>query len=317
MKKKKPKILKEIAKYQIPELNKDIHKSISYTQLSIYQQCPYRWKLQYKDKLQAYTPSIYTVFGKAFHETLQDYLEKMYNVSVKEADSIDLETLLLDKLKEHYTDERKNNEGIHFSTGKELAEFYDDGVAILRALKKKRSAYFNKKGWHLVGIEIPLLLFPENDYPTVAYKGFLDVVLYHEKTEEFLILDIKTSTRGWKEEVKRDVSKQNQLILYKEFFSIQFGIPADKINVKFLIVKRKIWENSEYPQSRIQEFIPTSGPIKTKKALGVIKGFLKDCFNNDGSIRNIDYPKRPSSNTCKFCPFKGNPELCQEGALME
>ena len=36
------------------------------------------WKLNYVDKLAEYSQSIYTLFGSAFHETLQAYLTIMY-----------------------------------------------------------------------------------------------------------------------------------------------------------------------------------------------------------------------------------------------
>ena len=58
-------------------------------------------------------------------------------------------------------------------------------------------------------------------YNNVLYNGFLDVVMYHEPTNTFKIIDIKTSTRGWREKEKKDENKQFQLILYKHFFSEQ------------------------------------------------------------------------------------------------
>jgi hypothetical protein len=92
-------------------------------------------------------------------------------------------------------------------------------------------------------------------------------------------IDFKTSTRGWNEDAKKDEGKQFQLIFYKNFFSKQYNVPEDNIDVEFIILKRKIWEESEYPQSRVQEFAPPSGKIKMKKALTAINNFIEQCFN--------------------------------------
>jgi hypothetical protein len=70
---------------------------------------------------------------------------------------------------------------------------------------------------------------PNPQYPNILYKGYLDVVLYHEGTNSFKILDIKTSTRGWGDKEKKDEIKQYQLILYKKFFAQQFNVPIDNI----------------------------------------------------------------------------------------
>ena len=49
MAKKIPHILKEIKKVQVPEIDYTFNKNISYSQLSIYSNCPYQWGLRYRD----------------------------------------------------------------------------------------------------------------------------------------------------------------------------------------------------------------------------------------------------------------------------
>ena len=44
---------------------------ISYSQLSMFSDCPQRWKLNYIDKKRISEPSIYLLFGTAMHEVLQ------------------------------------------------------------------------------------------------------------------------------------------------------------------------------------------------------------------------------------------------------
>lgn len=308
---KLPKIVKQIREHKLLELNYATQKNISYSQMQVYDQCPHRWKLTYKDKIKVYKPSIHTVFGKAFHETVQEWLTTLYEVSGTAADAMDLEDKLYEGLIFHYSDEKKNNNNEHFVTSQDLKEFYEDGCTILKYIKKNRAAYFGKQGWHLVGVEIPLMIPPKESHPGILFKGFIDLVLYHEPSDEFHIFDIKTSTRGWGDKEKKDEMKQSQLILYKNFFNKQFGIDPEKIHVKFFIVKRKIWEQSDFVQKRVQEFIPASGPIKTKKAVSKMEEFINECFEPTGKIKEREYEKRPSPESCKWCPFYEQPQHCE------
>ena len=64
----------------------------------------------------------------------------MYETSAVEADKIDLHEYLLNKLKEIYTGELDKNNKEHFTTREELADFLEDGIAILDFLRKNRKA---------------------------------------------------------------------------------------------------------------------------------------------------------------------------------
>ena len=309
MAKKIPTIVKRIRNFNPEKINYGYQNHISYSQLSMFRSCPHKWALQYKDGHKTFSPSIHTVFGTAFHETLQHYLDVMYEKSGAAADRENIEELLEEKLREEYANQYKKNNSQHFSNGEEIREFYNDGVEILKFIKKKRSAYFSKKGWYLVGCEIPISIIPNNTYKNVIYQGYLDVVLYHEPTNTFKIIDIKTSTRGWNAKVKKDEEKHFQLILYKKFFSEQFGIPEKDIDIEFLITRRKVYLDGEYPQKRIQEFKPASGRNKLAKATRVLNEFITTVFDKNG-YKEKDFHPQPSKWNCTFCPFKENQKLC-------
>jgi hypothetical protein len=222
-----------------------------------------------------------------------------------------LEMLVLynhkNKMMEEYQEQYKKH-GSHFSDAAEMREFYEDGIAILDWFKKKRSVYFSSRGTKLIGIEMPL---QKEISKNVIFKGYIDLVMYHEPTNTFKIYDFKTSTRGWNEDAKKDERKQFQLLFYKKYFSEQFGVPEDNIDVEFIILKRKIWEESEYPQSRIQEFAPPSGKIKMKKALTAINNFINECFDIDGTYKDTLHLATPSK-TCQWCPYNERKDLCNK-----
>ena len=310
---KVPSVIKQIQEYKTQEINYAFQKSISYSQLSMYNSCPKKWSLQYRDGHKVFTSSINTVFGTAIHETIQHYINTIYNESGAAADKINLEEYFEERFRETYLKDYKSNKNIHFSNSVEMREFYDDGLAILNFVKKKRGGYFGRKGWHLVGCELPILLNPHPEFKNILYKGYLDVVLYNETYNEFKIIDIKTSGKGWDDKTKKDETKQLQLVLYKKFFSKQFGIPEENINIQFFIVKRKIWEESPYPISRIQEFTPASGKVKMNKATNTINSFIEEVFNLDGSFKTDPYQPNPGKWNCTFCPFRDRKDLCSVG----
>jgi hypothetical protein len=319
--KKIPKIIREIRSNPPQEINFAYQKNISYSQMSIFRGCPHRWKLQYKDKIKAFTSSIHTVFGTAIHETLQHYLDVMFETSGANADRINLEEYFQDKFIGEYKNQYKKNNEQHFSSAEEMREFFEDGVGILNWFKKKRNRYFTKRGWYLVGCELPIVIPPNKMYNNILYTGFLDVVMYHEPTQTFKIIDIKTSTKGWNQRDKKNEDKQFQLLLYKQFFSEQYGIPLSNIDVEFFIVKRKVldWDDekmvSPHQAYRVQVFSPPSGKIKLGRATKAINNFIKEAFNSNGEIKEQEYPKLVSKWNCMFCPFKEDKERCGEGII--
>ena len=224
-------------------------KSISYSQFSLWEQCPYSWKLTYVDKAIPFTDNIYTLFGTSMHEILQEYLRVMYSDSIKAADELYLEEQLEDRLKKNFLEITQKNGGEEFCTKNDMLEFYNDGLKIIDYFKKKRNQYFSKRGYELVGIETAL----NYDLPNnLKFRGFIDLVIKDTLRNRIKIIDIKTSTWGWNKYQKADKNKTDQLLLYKQFYSKEFNVPMDRIDVEYFIVKRKLYENTDFPQKRIQ-----------------------------------------------------------------
>ena len=69
-------------------------RKVSYSQYSMYQKCHKQWDLAYIQGLRTFSQSIHTLFGTAFHETLQTYLTIMLEETAKKADEIDLNKML-------------------------------------------------------------------------------------------------------------------------------------------------------------------------------------------------------------------------------
>jgi hypothetical protein len=267
----------------------------------MFNECPKKWSLQYREGHKQFTSSIHTVFGTALHETLQHYLTVMYEQSGAAADRLNTSEFLEEKLREEYKAQYKANNNQHFVSPDELREFYEDGVTIIRELAKDKSKYFGKRGWHLIGCEIPIIVTPNPKLQNVMFQGYLDIVLYNEKTNKIKIIDIKTSRQGWGKKEKGDPNKQLQLITYKKYFSELYNFPIDNIDIEFMIVKRKVFESDIYVIKRVQIFKPTSGKVKLNRVAKTINAFLEQAFDRNG-FKDVEHQPRKNDN-CKWCPF--------------
>ena len=289
-------------------MNEANQKTVSYSQFSLYAKCPHRWELDYLQNRRVYEQSIHTIFGTAFHTTLQNYLTVMYNESVKKADEIDLPKYLQEQIFAEYQTAIEKNGNKHFSDAKELSEFYLDGVEILKYVKRHRGVYFPSKNHRLIGIEMPLELQLKGN---IGFKGFIDIVILDERNGFMKIWDIKTSTAGWNKYQKADQTKTAQLILYKEFYAKQYGFDVDRIDVEYLIVRRKINEAAEFVPKRVQLFSPASGKVTRNKIGKLFQDFLDNCFTAEGDYNEKGNFPAIETSACKYCPY-ANSDLCSK-----
>ena len=288
-------------------------KSVSFSQYATWLKCPQKWKLSYIDKLAPYEASIHTTFGTAIHEALQEYLRVLYTMNTAAADALDPFNIFntafevgLKDLKiatteqEKLTEEELDDAGLILQST--IEEFRVDGKVILDHVL----AYAQRSNkYELIGIELPLEIPLRNG--TILYKGFLDIVLKDKVSSKILILDFKTSTRGWGKWGKQDRTKIDQLILYKRFYNQMFKVPMGDIEVEFFIMKRRLLEDVGFPQNRIERFSPADGKMSVKLVENSFLEFINNGFAATGEY-NTDgvFLKTPgkNKNSCKYCIFK-------------
>lgn len=299
-------------KVKLHEINYAIDKTVSYSQYSTWRSCNYQWYLAYAQNKQVYSQSIHTIFGTSIHNTLQYYIDYCFNISGKKADELDLDTYFKTQLTEEYKKGLIQNKNQQYSSPDELREFYNDGCEIIKAFKKDKTRWFGLRGWKLIGCEIPII-YPITGKSNLYMKGFIDLVMYHETYDEYYIYDFKTSTKGWGDKEKKNQTKMQQILLYKKFYSELYGVEQDKIHVEFIVLKRKLWENSDFTIPRTQSVKPAAGKTKMKQAIQDFQQFLDECFTEDGNyIYDKQYSMNISKDTCTWCPFSTN-GLCNKG----
>lgn len=273
---------------------------VSYSQYGMWTSCQQQFKLSYIDKLGESSANIHTIFGSAMHETIQHFLSVMYGVSKKQALSLDLESMLKDKLVEHFTAEKaKMTEGTPCEK-EELEEFFGDGREILSYFKSKLDKLYTKSGFELVSIELPL---NAEVRPGVNFVGFIDIVLKDVTSGDIIIIDLKTSTRGWSASQKSDKVKTSQMLLYKKFYSEKYNVSLDKIKVEYQILKRKISEKADFVIPRISKFVPANGKPSVNAAWKGFNEFIDAVYDEEGKVKDVDFPTN-KSKACDWCEYK-------------
>ena len=278
---------------------------VSYSQYGMWTGCQQQFKLSYIDKLGESSANIHTIFGSAMHETIQHFLSVMYGVSKKQALLLDVEGMIKEKLVEHFTTEKaKMTEGTP-CTQIELEEFFGDGRQILHYFKTKLDKLYTKSGFELVSIELPL---NAEVRPGVNFVGFIDIVLKEVSSGKIIIIDLKTSTRGWNQYQKADKVKTSQMLLYKKFYSEKYNVPLDKIEVEYQILKRKISDTTEFTIPRISKFVPANGKPSVNAAWKGFMEFVDSVYDETGAVKQVDFPTN-KSKACDWCEFKSR-KIC-------
>lgn len=290
-------------------------KIVSYSQFEKWAKCPRNWYLSYVQKKSIFQQNIHATFGTAMHEALQHYLKLCFTKSVKAADEFNMDDYFFEVLKREYLEAVKKNGDVHFSNPQEIHEFYGQGLAIIKSFKKNRRLYFSTRDMVLVGIETESLEPIIEGTDKVKFRIYIDILFYDKTTDKYIIVDFKTSTKGWGDYEKKDEIKRSQLLIYKREFSKKFNIPEDKIEVKFLILRRNVeFDYLDFPLKRIQEYIPPQSERTTNKLYNKFLEFVNICYTSEG-VYNEDetqYPAIAGENhkNCRFCDFKDNEELC-------
>jgi hypothetical protein len=281
-------------------------KKVSYSQYSMWMKCPYSWKLNYLEGKKKFSDSVNTCFGTAIHFVIQTYIQTLYTKSAAEADALNCIAMFKAKFEEELAKAKQKaiekNDKFEY-TDDEYTEFYYNGEDILRTFlnTSTRIKHFPSNKFDFIGVELPLDANLKNN---VEFFGLVDLVLKEKSTGKIKIYDFKTSSLGWNKYQVADPAKYEQVLVYKAFYSKKFNVPLSMIDVEFFILKRKLLENVNYPQSHIQLFTPRHNSSEVATAINGFAQFVAECFTPTGEFNlNGKYPKIPGKNkkNCKYC----------------
>jgi len=310
-------------------LDTEGRKRISYSQFSQWFKCPQSWKYAYLDGLSKYENNVHCAFGTAIHESIQDWLTVLFTEGGLAADSFDAVSVFDRVFEKEMKGEKKvsikdeNGDYVLDSEGNktyetksepveieedELKTFVEHGHTIIECVTEygNRRKHFPTEKYELAGIETPINIPVMNN---LAFIGYLDIVLKEKATGKIKIVDLKTATRMWNKYQQADMGKILQLLFYKAFYSKQFGVPVNKIDVEFMILKRTLLEGVSFPENRIQKVIPPAGKVMVDEAVSTLVEFIENCFTDEGNHnKEAVYRKNPHKgktrySNCKYCEF--------------
>ena len=282
---------------------------VSYSQYTTWANCPHSWKLKYVDGHKFDDASINTVFGTAMHESIQNWLDTLYNKSESLAKTVYLHDTFKDRLLELFkenTSVATNGEKIFLADKKTLMEFYEQGCLILTYIQNNYRKIFPTANTKLFAIEYELNAEIKNG---VKYVGFIDIVTHNTATNKYVLYDLKTSRSGWTQDQKSDPNKVGQLLLYKKFFADQMNISEDSISVEFVILKRYVAENTQFHIPRVSKFEPPNKTPSLRKNWERFQKFIDTAFDDNGT-HIPEQVATPSKDACKWCVYKDKPDLC-------
>jgi RecB family exonuclease len=273
---------------------KNIEK-FSYSKISLYEQCPFRYKLVYKDKHYIHDDSIATDFGTLIHYIEELMAKKIvtemkldendYAELIKLTYEINLETPSekvygANILREKY----KNDWFVPDKTGRT----YEDKLIeyLTKGIYRLRNFLIANPDYEIFGIEQEFSL----SYNNYLFQGFIDRIYRNVVTGELLIEDIKT----WKEPAKKeDLTTPLQFVIYSLACQQLYNIPENQIKCAY-----------ELPLCDIKQDAGSKGFFK--------RG-IKKLDNLLQKIESNNFEPNPSP-LCHWCPFCKHVENQKEEA---
>ena len=245
---------------------------ISFSELKTWNECAWRHKLDYIDKLKVFKGNEFTAFGKAIHTVG----ETLVFESDREAEEI-FESEFLKELRL-----LKEDDKTFVFNSSLVTEMRSQGTKLAPQLIPGLKEYFDS---HEI-VEVEEMLYEPLENSKYKFKGYIDLIV--KKNNEYYIIDWKTCSWGWPAKKKTDRILTYQLTLYKHFYAKKHGIDPSKIKTCFALLKRTAESN------QVEIFEVKCGPKKVDNALKLIEKLL---YN----VEKQNFIKNKLS--CKYCPY--------------
>lgn len=293
---------------------------VSYSEISDHLDCSYKHKLKHVLKLDVDKPSIHTEFGRAIHDSLEDYIKTRRLPDPQECTQKFFD--LVETVKKEHSVVISYDESAEFAASiprilSDTVTFLDEefpgwiGVAaehpLFEPIPEQENKYFKgyidsvikvpkvsrrKKSSDAAMANMPMRL---SEMSSVSAVGEPDVSA-NETQYEYWILDWKTTSWGWDAMKKRSFQKQLQLALYKNFYRKFLGLSIEQVKCGFVLLKRTPRKTDKL----CAELVTVSvGPKTEAKAIST----LNDMINQVKSGRTIK-----NRASCRYCPYSGTKE---------
>lgn len=256
-------------------------EKFSYSKLSTYEQCPFKYKLVYIDKIRVDQGNIATYFGSLVH-----YIEEKIGNYIKAGEEIDYEKLTylfynadftskgsqllgINKIRELYPVEFLEPD----KNGKTYADKAD--IYINSGIKRLETFMKNNPNLEIYATEQPFTLY----YKDYTFQGFIDRIFKDKTTNSYLIEDIKTYSSPLD---KSALTTPLQFVIYAKALETVF----EKAEIKCAY---------DLPLCDLKQDAGTKGFIE--RGISKINKLLDE-------IESFNYAPKPCP-LCHWCIFSG------------
>ncbi len=228
------------------------HGFLSYSGLSSWQNCPYKFWLYYIDKSRINSDSIYSFYGWNIHSIMEKYFQpKITKEEFVECALPEWERLYFDGWKDSFIDPK-----FHLTEEARIT-FYEQGISTIKNKLPKLHRMLKKKfGDYTIYGKEKEIIKPLYNAPNI--KGFLDLIISHD--DGLTICDYKAvkDLSKWK---RIKPLQYYQLNLYEALLRWEMNVEVGSCWVIFPRVSEKehttIIDNpsTELDRTRTQEWV--------------------------------------------------------------
>lgn len=254
-------------------------KKISFSELKIWDECAYKHKLIYIDKIKKFNGNEYTCFGTALHHVCE-------NLVIDESTQQQAYLMFEKKFLEELTSLKKTGYDLDKKMISNMRLQSKDLVTLILPELKKQ--FVNYK---VISVEESIYESITDFDTDYNFKGFIDLIIQTDD-EKYHVIDWKSCSWGWDMKRRTDKMTTYQLTLYKNFFCLKYNIDASKVETHFALLKRTA------KKDRVEIFRVSSGSRKMKNAIDLLQKAIIN-IDNKNYLKN-----RLSCNRCEF--FKTN-----------
>jgi RecB family exonuclease len=206
----------------MPEINTKIMDRYSYSKISCYKQCPFKFKLKYEDKNYLFSANIATDFGSLVH-SIEENIAKALQAS-QQINYVGLKNKFIlecRKLAQRYPTEFYTRDKSGRTYQEKMYQYLESAIYRLECYMQQHPEL------QIIGIEQKF----EYAYDGVhSFNGSIDRAFQNINTGEILIQDIKTwAVPAQNSELKAPL----QFAVYMMAVENLWGVPFDKIKCEY------------------------------------------------------------------------------------
>ena len=228
-----------------PVKDDDKLEYFSYTKLDVFDNCPYRYKLQYLDNMKSSTESLATEIGTILHKVLElkarsiinnepinyPYLLSVLENGIEEKTEKGTEKINgISKLSAKYYED-------FFTTDEESGMNYSDKVDLF--INEVITSRLENESYLPVGCEVPfdfVYNYGNDEIKEVIFHGFIDSVRLDPSTGNLKIVDYKSSRKTY---VDTKIKTPMQMFIYDLACYSIYKRAAFEHEYDFILINKK------------------------------------------------------------------------------